>query len=111
MATLIAKEFLRRAAGKNGFDKTFTKYNVDLVVSLLDCQLCSLSTAAGYPHATVPLCYADNYNKCAYGINVVAGIKQENTITQFMGVWGRTHPKLRKSPPQFVAWDTRNSSM
>lgn len=63
---------IRTAARDNGFDAIFAKYGVGLVVSLLDCRVGSMSAAAGYPHATVPLGYADNFNGRAYVLTIVA---------------------------------------
>ena len=50
-----AKKQIRETAKTNGFDKIFLESDVDLVVSLLDCRVGSMSAAAGYLHATVPL--------------------------------------------------------
>lgn len=106
-----AKIFIRTAAKDNGFDAIFAKYDVDLVVSLLDCRVGSMSAAAGYPHATVPLGYADNFNGRAYGLTIVAGAGQENKIIQFMSAWEASHPNLRKPPPQLVSWGSGNASI
>lgn len=72
------------------------------MVSLLDCRVGSMSAAAGYLHATVPLGYADNYNGRAYGLSIVAGAGKEDKALQFMSAWEASHPRLRKPSPQMV---------
>ena len=70
-----------------------------------------MSAAAGYLHATVPLGYADNYNGRAYGLTIVAGAGKEEKALQFMSAWEASHPGLRISPPQLVAWEKKGVSL
>ena len=98
-----ARKQIRATARTGGFDKIFNENDVDIVASLLDCRVGSMSAAAGYLHGTVPLGYADNYNGRAYGLTIVAGAGKEDKALRFMRAWEASHPELRKPPPQMLS--------
>ena len=96
-------ELLRFKAKTDGFDRIFLDHNVDVLMGPLDGRIATVAAAAGYPVATVPLGYADEFNGRAYGVAMVAAAGGENRLLKAMSAWEKTMPQ-RKPPPQLTNW-------
>ncbi|OBT62904.1 hypothetical protein VE03_07904 [Pseudogymnoascus sp. 23342-1-I1] len=100
-----------RATAKGAFESIFKEHDVDLVISMLQCRVGTMSAASGYPHGTVPLGYADNYNGRGYGLSIIARDGEEGKIIRFMSAWDASHPDLRHVPAQLVEAEEISSSI
>lgn len=81
-------------ARSKGFDKTFQKYNVDVIIGPADSELDGMIAASGYPFATLPLSYFKK-NGRPFGLVAIAPAWQEELLVRVMSAWEATFPKRR----------------
>lgn len=81
-------------ARSKGFDQTFQKYSVDVIIGPADSVLDGMIAASGYPFATLPLSYF-NKNGRPFGLVAIASAWQEELLVRVMSAWEATFPKRR----------------
>ncbi|SLM36569.1 Amidase signature domain [Lasallia pustulata] len=81
-------------ARSKGFDHTFHKYDVDVIIGPADSTLDMMIAAAGYPFATLPLSYFKK-NGRPFGLVAVAPAWQEELLVRVMSAWEATFPRRR----------------
>ena len=82
----------RDVARSKGFDHTFQKYGVDVIIGPADSELDCMIAAAGYPFATLPLSYFKK-NGRPFGLVAMAQAWQEELLVRVMSAWEATFPK------------------
>lgn len=76
--------------------RVFQEQNLDLLAMPMDSPIPSISAAAGYPLATMPLGTLD-FNGRPFGLAIMGKPGGEDVMIRFMGAFERTFPK-RKVP-------------
>ncbi|KAL8848648.1 MAG: hypothetical protein Q9221_006322 [Calogaya cf. arnoldii] len=87
------------------FDELMEEYDIDVIIAPGDCMLSTYSTASGFPLATLPLGYLDDFNGRPVGLLVMAPSHKEPVLIKVMSAWQAIHPP-RKDPEEFLKHPT-----
>ncbi|CAD6592780.1 MAG: hypothetical protein ASARMPREDX12_006452 [Alectoria sarmentosa] len=98
---LAADAMMREAGRANGIDKALQENDVDVLLGPGSGTLYSLSAAAGYPIATLPLSYMD-VNGAPFGLVALASAHQEGLLVSVQSAWEATF-LARKVPSTISA--------
>ena len=93
-----------RTAARAGIDKVLAENSIDVILGPSDGMFASMTSAAGYSVASMPLGFAD-FNGRAYGVQVLAKAGEEDKILRIMSAWEATVPGGRQPPPLLVTWN------
>jgi amidase len=88
---------LRAWGQKRAVDQCLEDFGVDVIIGPADSRIHELSTAAGYPIATLPLSYAD-FNGRPFGLAAVTSAYQEGVMIHLMSAWERVFNQQRRIP-------------
>ncbi|CAD6576880.1 MAG: hypothetical protein ASARMPRED_007930 [Alectoria sarmentosa] len=97
---LAADAMMREAGRANGIDKALQENDVDVLLGPGSGTLYSLSAAAGYPIATLPLSYMD-INGAPFGLVALASAHQESLLVSVQSAWEATF--LARKVPSTIA--------
>jgi len=92
---------LRTWGQKRAVDKCLEDFGVDVIIGPADSKIHELSTAAGYPIATLPLSYAD-FNGRPFGLAAVTSAYQEGIIIHLMSAWEQVFNQQRRIPTYLI---------
>ncbi|KAH7397975.1 amidase signature domain-containing protein [Cadophora sp. MPI-SDFR-AT-0126] len=93
------KASMRQLGGPDGIDRAMKEHQVDVIIAPSNSPVSSISAAAGYPIATVPLGIIDKY-KVPFGISVISTAFAEVKLLKFMSAFEATFPKIPPPPIQ-----------
>ena len=97
-----AKAHCRATAREKGVARAFQEQNLDLLAMPMDSPIPSISAAAGYPLATMPLGTLD-FNGRPFGLALMGKPGREDLMIQFMSAFERVFPK-REVPLLLKRW-------
>lgn len=78
------------------------KYEVDVILAQSDGRMASVAATAGYAVAALPVRYASDFNRRAWGFNAIVGADGEGKLLDLMSAREATFPDARKVPPKPV---------
>jgi amidase len=102
-------KYIRLTAKTSGFDRIFAEKEVDLLMGPSDGRIVTIAAVAGYSAGVVPLEFADDFNRKAYGVTIVAKAGREDRIFEAKSAWEKTMPG-RKRPPLLKDWDATKAT-
>ncbi|KAK4139419.1 amidase signature domain-containing protein [Dichotomopilus funicola] len=77
-----------------GLNAIMDKYNLNIIIGPLECDLGNFAASAGYPIASMPLGYLD-YNGRPHGLGAVARAHEDGLLIQLQSAFEKTFPQRR----------------
>ena len=103
-----AKAHCRATAREKGVARAFQEQNLDLLAMPMDSPIPSISAAAGYPLATMPLGTLD-FNGRPFGLALMGKPGREDLMIRFMSAFERVFPK-REVPLLLKRWGQQENA-